>query len=110
VTHVSTLVAAALAQVPGALVLAGFVVLAFGGLPRIVVAVAWAGLAVSIGCGLLGDLFGLPQAVRDVSPFSHVPALPAADFHVLPEATLVLVAAVLTASGLMLFRRRDLTP
>jgi ABC-2 type transport system permease protein len=109
-TGVPTLVGAALSQLPGALVVAGFVVLVFGGMPRAVVAVAWAGLAVSIACGLLGDLFGLPQAVRDVSPFSHVPALPAGHDAVLPLAALVAVAAVLTALGMGLFRRRDLVP
>lgn len=107
VTGVRTIVAAALAQAPGALVLAGFVVLVFGGLPRLVVAVAWAGLAVSIGCGLFGDLFGLPQLVRDVSPFSHVAA---AHVTALPIVSLVVVAAVLTASGMALFKRRDLAP
>jgi ABC-2 type transport system permease protein len=109
-TGVSTLVTAGLAQLPGALVLAGFVVLVFGGLPRLVVAVAWAGFAVSLAGGLFGDLFGLPQAVRDVSPFSHVPAVPAADVTALPMVSLVLVAALLTASGMVLFRRRDLAP
>jgi ABC-2 type transport system permease protein len=107
---VGTLIAAGLVQLPAALTVAGFVVLAFGGLPRLVVMLAWVGLVVSIACGLLGDLFGLPQAVRDLSPFSHVPAVPAADATPGPILALVAVAAVLAAAGMALFRRRDLAP
>jgi ABC-2 type transport system permease protein len=104
------LTAAGLAQLPAALTVAGFVVLAFGGLPRLVVALAWAGLAVSLACGLLGDVFGLPQPVRDLSPFSHVPAIPAADPTLTPILALLVVAAALAATGTALFRRRDLAP
>jgi ABC-2 type transport system permease protein len=107
---VGTLTLAGLAQLPATLALAGFVVLCFGGLPRLVVGLAWAGLAFCIVCGLLGDLFGLPQAVRDLSPFSHVPAIPAVEATATPLVALVLVAAALTAAGMALFRRRDLTP
>jgi ABC-2 type transport system permease protein len=105
---VGTLIAAGLAQLPAALTVAGFVVLAFGGLPRLVVTLAWAGLVVSIAGGLLGDVLGLPQPVRDLSPFSHVPAIPAADATPGPILALVAVAAVLAAAGMALFRRRDL--
>lgn len=105
-----TLTVAGLAQLPAALTIAGFVVLAFGGLPRLVVTLAWVGLVVSIACGLLGDVFGLPQSVRDLSPFSHVPAIPAADLTPLPIVALTVVAAALAAAGLALFRRRDLAP
>ncbi|MEV0269218.1 anibiotic ABC transporter [Hamadaea sp. NPDC050747] len=108
-TSVGTLAGAALVQLPAALTVAGFVVLAFGALPRISVALAWAGLVVSIAFGMLGDLFGLPQAVRDISPFSHVPAVPVADPRALPLIALAVVAVALTVGGLALFRRRDLT-
>ncbi|HEX4811149.1 MAG TPA: ABC transporter permease [Nonomuraea sp.] len=108
VTGVGALAGAGLAQLPAALTLAGFVVLVFGLLPRLSVLLAWAGLVVSIACGLLGEVFGLPEAVRDVSPFSHVPPIPAADASAGPLAALVAAAAALTAAGLALFRRRNL--
>ncbi|GAA1641170.1 ABC transporter permease [Catellatospora bangladeshensis] len=106
---IGTLALAGLAQLPGALVVAGFVVLVFGALPRLSVALAWAALVVSIACGLFGDLFGLPQLVRDVSPFTHVPAIPAVDPKALPLLALTGVAVALTAAGMALFRRRDLS-
>jgi ABC-2 type transport system permease protein len=107
---IATLVGAGLAQLPAALAVAGFVVLVFGGLPRLVVSLAWAALAVSIACGLLGDVLGLPQAVRDLSPFTHVPSIPAVDVTPGPIAVLSVVAAALSVAGLALFRRRDLAP
>ncbi|GIH95684.1 ABC transporter permease [Planobispora siamensis] len=108
-TGVGPLVGAGLAQLPAALALAGFVVLVYGTLPRLTVPLAWAGLVASIAFGLLGDVFGLPQAVRDLSPFSHVPALPAAEMTAGPLVALAAVAAALAAAGLALFRRRDLS-
>ncbi|TMR25331.1 hypothetical protein ETD86_01715 [Nonomuraea turkmeniaca] len=62
----------------------------------------------SIVCGLLGEVFGLPQTVRDLSPFSHVPPIPAAEVTFAPLAALVLTTAGLAAMGLALFRRRSL--
>ncbi|WP_336203747.1 ABC transporter permease [Nonomuraea sp. LPB2021202275-12-8] len=108
VTGVGPLIGAGLAQLPAALTLAGFVVLVFGLLPRLTVPLAWAGLVASIVCGLLGEVFGLPEAVRDLSPFSHVPPIPAAEVTAGPLAALVIVAAALTTAGLALFRRRNL--
>lgn len=105
---VLTLAGAGLAQLPAALVVAGVVVLAFGGLPRLAVGAAWGMLVLSIAFGLFGDLFGLPQAVRDLSPFTHVPAIPAVDPSATPLVALTAVAVALTAAGMALFRRRDL--
>jgi len=106
---VGTLIGAGLVQLPAALAVAGFAVLAFGWLPRLAVALAWAGFGVSVVCGVLGEIFGLPQSIRDLSPFSHVPAIPAADPTAGPILALVAAAAALTVAGMALFRRRDLT-
>ncbi len=46
----------------------------------------------------------------DISPFAHVPELPAADFSAGPLLALSAVAAALVALGLVAFRRRDLAP
>ena len=44
----------------------------------------------------------------DLSPFAHLPKLPAAAFTATPVAWLVAVALLLAAAGLAGFRRRDL--
>ena len=44
----------------------------------------------------------------DISPFTHVPLLPAADLDVVPLIALTAVAAALSAAGLAGLRRRDI--
>jgi ABC-2 type transport system permease protein len=106
--RIGELTGAALLQLPAALILAGFAVAAFGLVPRLSVGLAWAAVAVSLIVGQLGELLSLPQAVRDVSPFTHVPAVPAASATAGPLLALTAVALALGGAGLALFRRRDL--
>jgi ABC-2 type transport system permease protein len=106
---VAGLTGAALVQLAPALILAGFVVAVFGLVPRLAIGLAWAALAVSLVFGQLGELLNLPQAVRDISPFSHVPAVPAAEATATPLVVLTAVALALGAVGMVFFRRRDLT-
>jgi ABC-2 type transport system permease protein len=80
----------------------------FGLLPRLVVAVTWAVLAVVLSITMFGEALQLGQWLLDLSPFAHLPKLPAAEFTVTPVVWLLAVAAVLAAAGLAGFRRRDL--
>ncbi|WP_329108757.1 anibiotic ABC transporter [Micromonospora sp. NBC_01699] len=108
--ELAELTGAAYVQLPSALILAGFVVAVFGLLPRLAVGLAWFGFTLCLLLGQFGALLNLPAAVRDLSPFSHVPAVPSVALTVTPLVVLSAVAAVLGAAGLVLFRRRDLTP
>ena len=101
-------VLAAVVGVPAVWVLAALVVAAVGLLPRWAVAIGWSALGASLVMGQLGALFDLPQWVLNVSPFTHVPAVPAEELEWLPLVVLVAVAAALTAVGLVALRRRDL--
>lgn len=105
---VGDLLAAALVQVPAALALGGFVVALFGLLPRWSGPLAWAALAVALVMGQLGSLLDLPQWALDISPFTHVPRVPAEAFSVTPVIWLLLAAVALGAVGFAAFRRRDL--
>lgn len=107
--RVGELTGAALARFPALLVLAGAVVLLFGLVPRQAVALSWGVLIVFLLLGQLGAVLDLPQALLDVSPYTHVPALPSADLAVLPLVVLTGVAVALLVAGLAGFRRRDLT-
>lgn len=102
------LVGAALVRAPAALALAGFVIAVIGLVPRWATPIAWAGLAACLVFGWLGGILKLPQAVLDLSPFTHVPAAPAVDVTPLPLAVLVAVAVALAAVGIAAFRQRDL--
>jgi len=101
------LVAAGLANAAAALALGGFVVAAFGLVPRWAGALAWSALAASLVVGQLGAMLDLPQSVLNISPFTHVPAIPAESFSAAPVLILLGVAAALTAVGMLAFRRRD---
>ncbi|WP_216208542.1 ABC transporter permease [Amycolatopsis aidingensis] len=106
--EVGELLTAALAQVPPALVLVGFVVAAFGLLPRQAAALSWLAFAVSLVVSQFGVLFGLPQAVLDVSPFTHVPNVPTESLTAAPLLIMLAVAAALTTAGVLSFRNRNL--
>ncbi|MFD6058338.1 ABC transporter permease [Rhodococcus wratislaviensis] len=106
---VVNLTGAALVFVPAIGVVAAVVVLAFGGVPAWSAGLSWGALAVCLIFGFLGSLLGLPQAVRDLSPFTHVPPVPAAEVTATPLLWLAVVAVVVGAVGVVLFRRRDLT-
>ena len=66
-------------------------------------------LAAFFVIGMFGMLFKLPSWVIDLSPFQHVPAIPAQDFSAQPLIILTLIAAALVSIGLIGFRRRDVS-
>ena len=108
--EVTRIAGAALVQAPASLVLAGLVVAVFGAAPRWSAALSWVALITFLLVGQIGTLLDLPQSVLNLSPFTHTPAVPAADPRALPLVVLLAVAAALIGAGLALFRRRDLTP
>ncbi|AZM54482.1 ABC transporter permease [Streptomyces sp. WAC 01529] len=100
------LLGACLARLPAIWVLGGLAVLLVGAYPRGAVAV-WAVVGVCLAIGWIGPALDLPQAVMNLSPFSHLPKLPGAEVSWPPLITLTLVAVVLVAGGLAGLRRRD---
>jgi ABC-2 type transport system permease protein len=102
------LLGAALAYVPAVWLTVGLGVALFGLVPRASVLV-WIVIAYAGTVGYMGDLLGLPDWMEDLSPFGHVPLLPAHGFTLLPLVVLTAIAAGLIAIGLAGFRRRDLT-
>ncbi|MBB4907054.1 ABC transporter permease [Actinophytocola algeriensis] len=99
-------VVAALVQLPSVWVLTGITVLVFGAAPGLVMA-GWGALVAFLLLGQLGPIFELPQWAMDISPFTHTPKLPGAEFTATPLVWLTVVAAALVAAGLAAFRRRD---
>ena len=98
----------ALVQLPAVWVMAAVGAALFGLLPRLVVGLTWAVLAVVLSITTLGEPLQLSRWLLDLSPFAHLPKLPAAAFTATPLAWLLATAAVLAAAGLAAFRRRDL--
>ncbi|WP_084956518.1 ABC transporter permease [Thermoactinospora rubra] len=98
---------AALVQLPAAWVLAAVTVALTGLLPRLAAA-AWGVLALCLVINLVGALAQLDERVMDISPFTHLPKVPAAPVTTAPLLWLTALAAVLTATGLYGLRRRDI--
>lgn len=98
---------AALAYVPAVWVTVGVAVALYGLLPRVATA-AWIVVVYSFVVVYLGGILRFPDRMRDLSPFGHVPQLPAAEFTIRPLLGLTVLAAALTGAGLVGLRRRDL--
>jgi ABC-2 type transport system permease protein len=106
-SQVMRMLGASLAAVPAVLVLAGLAVALFGLVPRYAQA-AWAGLAISAVVTFFGQVLQLPDWTMGISPFHHIPPVPAESLTLAPVVALLSVAAALGAIGLVAFRRRDL--
>ena len=94
--------------VPAMLVLGGLALFSFG-LSARAGFIAWAYFAL---CALLLTLESLTVVVgrlADLSPFTHLPLVPAEPVELLPLAALSAIALALTGAGLLLWRRRGLT-
>jgi ABC-2 type transport system permease protein len=105
--RVGPLVGAALAQLPAVWTLAAVAMLLFGAVPKASVA-AWTAVGGCLAIGWLGPALKFPQAVMDLSPFTHLPKLPGGDLSGAPFLWLLALTAGLTAAGLAGLRRRDL--
>jgi ABC-2 type transport system permease protein len=104
---VARLTGAALSTLPAVWVVMAVAVLLYGALPRFT-GLAWAALIVFLLLGEFGDLLDLPQWLVDLSPFTHLPALPGGTFEWAPLVALTVVAAALGAVGVAALRRRDI--
>lgn len=100
------LAAAVLAQAPAVWVLVGLAAALFGLLPR-ATPLVWAALAASVVIALLGEPLRLPDSVRDLSPYTHVPQLPEQTMSWPPLLALTVCSALLAAAGTWAFTRRD---
>lgn len=98
---------AALAYLP-AIALFGAFAVAMYGLHLRATGLAWLLVIFTALVTFLGDLLGLPNWVKDLSPLHHVPLLPSAELESLPLLVMGGLAVVLVVAGLLLLRRRDL--
>ncbi|NED99225.1 ABC transporter permease [Phytoactinopolyspora halotolerans] len=100
-------VAAAAVFIPAIWVAVGLAVALYGLVPR-ALGLAWIIPVYGFLVVYLGDLFGVDQSAHNLSPFGHVPELPAEDLEIAPLLIMAVIAAVLILAGLAGFRRRDL--
>jgi len=102
-------VEAGVAQLPAAFAFTAVTALVFAVLPRLTVIAGWGLVAVGAFVGQFGALVGLPDGVRDASPFAHTPQVPGVDADWGPALIVVAVSLVLVAISVVAPRRRQLT-
>lgn len=105
-SKVLTMLGAALTMTSGVAVLGAIAFLLCAAAPRLALS-AWVPLMVAMVASMLGRVLDLPGWMLDLSPYQHVPALPAAQFDVVPVILLCLVAVGLVGAGLMILPHRD---
>lgn len=103
------LVAAGVNIVPPAVVILGIGVLVLGVAPRATAAVVYGYLAWSLLVVIVGGIGATSHWVLDTSVFHHMAASPAVPVDWTADGIMVGVAAVFLATGMIAFRRRDLT-
>jgi ABC-2 type transport system permease protein len=84
-------------------------VLLFGFRPRLTVPGSAAAIVVAYLVEMIGPALNWPAPMLDVSPFHHLASVPAEPFEPVATAVMTTVGALLTAAGVLLFERRDLT-
>lgn len=104
--RVVQLTGATLAMAPAAALLAAIAFLFAAAWPRAVLA-SWLGVGAAAVIALLGGVLDLPDSVKGLSPFHHIPAMPVQPFDVAPLLVLAAMAALAIAVGLSGLRRRD---
>ena len=101
------LTAAGVVMVPAMWVMAGVAFLLHGVRPRWSIA-AWGAVAWIFLAAMFGSVLHLPQWALNLSPFQHVPALPAASMAWMPLVVLTAIAVALIVAGFAALDRRDL--
>ncbi|MFF3954241.1 ABC transporter permease [Streptomyces sp. NPDC001890] len=98
---------ASLVQLPAIWLLGGVTVLLYGAFPKAAVA-SWCVAGICLALGWLGPAVDMPQAVMDISPFTHLPKLPGGTgMEWGPVLALTAVAVALVGAGVGALRRRD---
>ena len=106
--EVSRNTAAGLVMVPAMLVFGAMAFALYALSPRWSPLV-WALFTWALVAGMLASVLDLPDWTLDLSPFQHVPALPAAPMSWLPIVVLLLVTGVLVWVGMWALDRRDMS-
>lgn len=104
---IADFVPSALSQAPAVWVMAALAAVGFA-LRSSWTFVGWGILMLFVMLGQLGELLRLPSRVLDLSPFTHVPAMPAEGFALTPELVLTAVATVLLVLAWRRYLSRDI--
>lgn len=97
-----------LVYVPALLVMLGIGALFIGAAPQLT-ALVWIYFGFSFFASFMGRIPGMiPEWLRKLTPFAHIPVLPVDELNAAPLIALTLLAAALMGLGTFFYRRRDL--
>jgi ABC-2 type transport system permease protein len=99
----------AVAQVPAALIYLGVLALLFVLVPKAMIGAGWALVAVGVVVGNFGGLIGMPEWLRDVSPFTHTPVITGSTTDWSGAVWMAAIAGVAVGASVVLMRRRELS-
>jgi ABC-2 type transport system permease protein len=108
IARLGTTLAMVLVELPAGSVFLGLTALVFATLPRLTVALGWGLFVIGLILGQLGDLLALPQWLRSISPFSHVPVVPFEEVDPLTIIILLTITAALMIGAVLALQRRDI--
>lgn len=106
-SSIGRIVGASLVTLPAIWVCVGIALVFVGLFPRST-GLVWAVLIAFLVIGEFGAIFGLPDWVQNLSPFGHVPGLPAQALVATPLIALTVIAAALAGIGAVALRQRDI--
>ena len=95
------------AQLPAMLLVAGVAFLLIAWVPRLAL-LAWVVVAWVMVEAFLGETLKLPDVVRGLSPFFHLPVYPTESWTAAPSLALLAALVVCAAAGVVGYRRRDI--
>ena len=105
--RVAATVGASLAYLPAVWVMLSVALMLFALAPRLT-SLAWVLIVGLVLVTEIGAMLNWPDAIMNLSPFTHVPKLPAAPMSWTPLIVLTTIAAALTAAAIARYRQRDL--
>jgi ABC-2 type transport system permease protein len=106
-SHTGKIIPAALVFVPAAWLVVAVAAALFA-LRRSWAVIGWVLPALCLVISLVGELLDLPDWFVRISPYAHVPQLPAAAMNWTPLLVMTGIAVVVTAFGWWRFARRDI--
>lgn len=105
-----TYLAAWLWQIPAVLIFLGIVALVFAVLPQATAIVGWGIFIIATILGFFGPLIGLADWTQKISPLAHTPAVLLGNPDYTGGWVMAIIAVVLIAASVYLFRLRDTKP
>ncbi len=101
------LLQAAFANLPAIWFFLALGVFFIGCIPRLT-GMTWAFLIYSFFVGYLGEVLKLPSWMAKLSPFSHIPSVPAEEFKISILLIITAIAFILIVIGFVGYNRRDI--